>query len=47
MRIIKAGIMDDVDLINGTKPAVEFFAPGRVKWVAPVEGANQVDAMVQ
>jgi hypothetical protein len=44
MRVIKAGILDDVDIINNNKPGAELFAPGRVKWVAPLDGA-QLDAM--
>ena len=44
MRIIKAGILDDVNIINNTKPGAELFAPKRVEWVAPLDGA-QLDAM--
>jgi hypothetical protein len=44
MRVIKAGILDDVEIINNTKPGAELFAPERVKWVAPLDGA-QLDAM--
>jgi hypothetical protein len=42
MRIIKAGVMDDVSVINNTKPGAELFAPERIQWVGAVEGANQV-----
>lgn len=45
MRIIKAGILDDVNIINSNKPGAELFAPERVSWVAGLEGAGQVDAM--
>ncbi|KAK5075791.1 hypothetical protein LTR24_009882 [Lithohypha guttulata] len=45
MMIVKAGILDDVNVINSTKPGAELYAPGRVQWVAALEGANQVDAM--
>jgi hypothetical protein len=44
MRIIKAGILDDVNVINNTKPGAELFAPERIKWVAPLDGA-QLDGM--
>ena len=47
MRIIKAGILDDVSIINSTKPGAEFFAPGRVSWVPALEGAGQLDTMPQ
>lgn len=45
MRIIKAGIMDDINVINQTKPGAELFSPERITWVAPVDGANQVEAV--
>lgn len=45
MRIIKAGILDDVDVINQIKPDTELFAPGRVQWVAPLDGAKQAEGM--
>lgn len=45
MRIIKAGILDDVNVINSITPGAELYAPERIKWVSSVSGANQVDAM--
>lgn len=45
MRVIKAGILDDVNIINNTKPGAELFAPERIKWVPSQEGAGQLDAM--
>lgn len=45
MRVIKAGILDDVNVINSLKPGAELYAPERVKWVSELQGANQVDAM--
>jgi len=45
MRIVKAGILDDVNVINNTKPGAELYAPERVQWVSALEGANQVDSM--
>lgn len=45
MRIIKAGILDDVNIINNTKPGAELFAPERISWVEKIEGAQQQDAM--
>lgn len=47
MRIIKAGILDDVDVINSIKPGAELYAPERVSWVAEVNGANQLPGMPQ
>lgn len=45
MRLIKAGILDDVNVINGIKPGAELFAPERISWVAALEGAGQLDSM--
>ena len=45
MRVIKAGILDDTEIINNTKPGAELFAPETVKWVGPLESAGQIDAM--
>lgn len=45
MRIIKSGVLDDVSIINNTKPKAELFAPERIAWIPPTEGANQVQAM--
>ncbi len=45
MRIIKAGILDDVNIINNTKPGAELFAPERIKWVAGLDGSAEMDAM--
>ncbi|KAK5198528.1 hypothetical protein LTR92_000999 [Exophiala xenobiotica] len=45
MRIIKAGVLDDVNVINSSKPGAELFAPERITWVEGIEGAGQVEAM--
>lgn len=37
--------MDDIDVINQTKPGAELFSPERISWVAAVDGANQVEAV--
>ena len=44
MRIIKAGILDDVNVINNTKPGAELFAPERVKvgWPHPCLQVNDL-----
>ncbi|KAJ5385358.1 hypothetical protein N7517_003269, partial [Penicillium concentricum] len=44
--VVRAGIFDDVEMLNEGKPQVEVFAKRRVKWVCPVEGATQVDGML-
>lgn len=45
MRVIKAGILDDIDVINSIKPGAELYAPERVKWVSEISGASQIQAM--
>jgi hypothetical protein len=45
MRIIKAGILDDVAIINNTKPGAELYASERIKWVPALDGAGQMKAM--
>lgn len=47
LRVIKAGILDDVNIINNTKPGAELFAPERISWVAAVDNAGQLDTMPQ
>lgn len=44
-RIIKVGVMDDVDALDQAQPAVELYAPERVSWVGAVAGAGQKKAM--
>lgn len=45
MRIIKAGVLDDVEIINNTKPGAELFAGERIKWIPAAEGAQQLSGM--
>ena len=47
MMVVKAGILDDVDVINSHKPGAELYAPERVKWVAQVEGTDDLEGMPQ
>ncbi|EXJ89350.1 hypothetical protein A1O3_02417 [Capronia epimyces CBS 606.96] len=44
LRIIKAGILDDVDVINHLKPGAELFTSRRIKWVASLDGAAQLSS---
>jgi hypothetical protein len=43
--IIKIGVMDDPKWPNENVPKGELFAPERINWVAPIEGAAQMDGM--
>ena len=45
LKIIKAGILDDVNVINNTMPTTELFAPQRIEWVKAVDGVGDVDGM--
>ena len=45
MRIVKAGILDDVNVINNIVPGAELYAPERVKWVSALSDSNQLDGM--
>jgi len=46
MTVIRAGIFDDADLLDQTKPEVEIYTERRLKWVVPTEGAGQVEGML-
>lgn len=43
--IIKVGVMDDVNAMEGAKPAAELFVEHRVGWVPETEGAQQTKGM--
>ena len=44
-KIIKVGIMDDVNALNDAKPAIELFSEHRVSWIPAVEGTNDLKGM--
>ncbi|KAK5133512.1 hypothetical protein LTR08_007649 [Meristemomyces frigidus] len=44
-KVVKVGVMDDVEAMNNAKPAIELYAPARVSWVSGVEGADQLKSM--
>lgn len=43
--IIKAGVLDDPNFQSGNVPEIELFAPQRVAWIPPIQGAAQLDGM--
>jgi len=43
--ILKAGVLDDSDHPDDNVPKGELFVDHRVKWVPPLEGAQQVPGM--
>ncbi|KAJ5587204.1 uncharacterized protein N7459_002969 [Penicillium hispanicum] len=44
--IIRAGIFDDIEMLNERKPAAELYTERRLKWVSPIEGAAQFSGML-
>jgi len=43
--IVRAGIFDDVGILNGWRPEAEIYTGRRLEWVCPIEGAAQVGGM--
>jgi len=37
-KVIQAGVLDDLEAINGLEMEVELFAPLRVSWVPKLQG---------
>lgn len=44
--VIRAGIFDDLEVLNQKKPDLEIYTASRVKWLAPIEGAGQFPGML-
>ncbi|KAK5117001.1 hypothetical protein LTR62_006722 [Meristemomyces frigidus] len=40
-KVIKAGTLDDPNSLEGAKPGIELFSPGRISWVQAVPEAAQ------
>ncbi|KAA8649329.1 GFA family protein [Aspergillus tanneri] len=43
--IVRAGIFDDIGVLNQYKPEAEIYINGRVRWIDSVEGADQFIGM--
>ncbi|KAE8449763.1 hypothetical protein EG329_007538 [Mollisiaceae sp. DMI_Dod_QoI] len=43
--VLKAGVLDDPKFPGQNVPKAELFAPRRVAWVTPIDGAAQLDGM--
>jgi hypothetical protein len=43
---IRAGIIDDQELLHRTAPGVEIFTAQRLKWIMPLEGCGQFEGML-
>ncbi|KAJ5646463.1 hypothetical protein N7490_002835 [Penicillium lividum] len=44
--VVRAGIFDDIRLLDQSKPGVELYSESRLKWLCAVEGAIQVSGMM-
>lgn len=44
--VLRAGIFDDIEILNQRKPEAEIFTTGRVRWMSPMEGTAQFIGMV-
>ncbi|TVY85277.1 hypothetical protein LSUE1_G004426 [Lachnellula suecica] len=44
-RVVQAGVMDDMDIINDLHMEVELFAPQRVSWVPKLQGTDDKQGM--
>ncbi|MCJ1477154.1 hypothetical protein MMC13_005825, partial [Lambiella insularis] len=45
MKVVKAGVLDDVDALEHAKPGAELFTTTRVSWVPEIAGAAQKPGM--
>ncbi|RJE27133.1 Glutathione-dependent formaldehyde-activating enzyme [Aspergillus sclerotialis] len=46
MTILRAGILDDTEILNRSKPQAEIYNNGRIEWLSPVDGAEQFAGML-
>ncbi|GFF58662.1 Glutathione-dependent formaldehyde-activating enzyme [Aspergillus udagawae] len=44
--VLRAGIFDDIGVLNQRRPEAEIFTSGRVSWMSPIEGTGQFVGMV-
>lgn len=44
-RILQPGVLDDIGDLNSLQPELEMFVKDRVKWIAPLKGLAQHEAM--
>ncbi|KAE8391239.1 Mss4-like protein [Aspergillus alliaceus] len=44
--ILRAGILDDIGILNEHEPGAEIYTDRRVSWIRPAEGANQFVGML-
>ena len=44
--VVRAGMFDDAQVLNEGKPEVEIYTDRRLKWLTPIQGADQVGEML-
>lgn len=44
--VVRAGIIDDVQILNDLKPDLEIYTDRRLEWIGPREGAAQFSGML-
>lgn len=44
--VVRAGIFDDLEMLNERKPDLELYTDRRLHWESPIEGAVQFSGMV-
>ena len=44
--IVRAGIFDNIEILHERTPVVEIYAEQRLKWLSPIEGADQFTGML-
>jgi hypothetical protein len=45
LKVIKAGVLDDVDALDKARPGLELFVPRRVSWVPELANVEQKRTM--
>ncbi|RYP13908.1 hypothetical protein DL767_010500 [Monosporascus sp. MG133] len=45
-KVVKVGVMDDVNALEDAKPAVELFAARKPSWILDVPAAKKLDGML-
>lgn len=43
--VLRAGVFDDLQILNERKPELEIYTDRRPQWVNAIEGADQVNGM--
>lgn len=44
--VLRAGIFDDLGVLNKHKPELEIYINGRVNWLTTIGGADEFDGML-